>query len=182
MCFPSAGSWLWHHHKLLPRHQPHSSFTHNGVALHNVLASDRVGCRCPLPPRFLSVDTRFWVESPAKCLWMVTSPASSRLGCEFCGLRPISILQTSPLDAVTKRGANSPIQRKHQDPSQPDKNQKSLCWSIWFCFMKLHAWVGNFKIVCWEELDQDVAQFVEHLRDTGAPNSDASYWSKPRTR
>ena len=80
-------------------------------------ASLKMAC-CPL------LDTRFWVESPAKCLWMVTSPASSRLGCEFCGLRPISILQTSPLDAVTKRGANSPIQRKNQDPLSLTKTKK----------------------------------------------------------
>ena len=62
-------------------------------------ASLKMAC-CPL------LDTRFWVESPAKCIWMVTPPASSRLGCEFCGLRPISILQTIPLDAVGQLSTN----------------------------------------------------------------------------
>ena len=42
-------------------------------------------------------------------------------------------------------------------------------------FKQFHSWADNFKIVTWEEFDEDAARFIEHLWETGAPKSDASY-------
>ena len=52
---------------------------------------------------------------------------------------------------------------------------KSRYQEIFERFKKFHAWVDSFKIVAWEEFDEDAAQFIEYLWESGAPKSDASY-------
>lgn len=42
-------------------------------------------------------------------------------------------------------------------------------------FRRFHRWAEDFSVPAPEEFDMQVSQFVEHLWETGAPKSDASY-------